>query len=234
PLMPYFASASRACFTQSATVAASFRQGMTTESSTRWSKPLAMLARDSQAGGPYAIDVGERADARAHLVGHRIVEREDHERFATRMKSTDLHRRDVHVVLSEQRPDTAHEAGLVLMLREQQVALDRDVDPEPVDEDDARLALHERPRDLGVADAHGEERGVPRRLGLAALLDHESARTRDRERVHEVHALRAERLEQSPHHGGAQRLGVELEQLAGVRELQLRGPLVEELRHQGA
>src|SRR5437879_474385 len=229
PLMPYFVSASRACFTQSATVAASLRQGMTTESSTRWSKPLAMLARDSETGGPYAIDVGERADARAHLVWHRIVEREDHQRFAARMKSADLHRRDVHVVLSEQRTDAPHEAGFVLMLREQQVPFDRNVDPEPVDEHDARLALHQRPSDLGVADAHGEERGVPRRLGLAALLDHESARTRDRERVHEIHPLCAERLEQSLHDGGTQRFGVELEQLARVRELKLRGPLDEPL-----
>src|SRR5438093_10741659 len=127
PLMAYFASASRACFTQSATVAASLRHGITIESSTRWSKPLAMLARDSQAGGAYAVDVGERADACAHLVGHRIVEREDHQRLAAGMKSAHLHRRDVHVVLAEQRPDAADEAGLVLMLCEEQVALDRDV-----------------------------------------------------------------------------------------------------------
>src|SRR5258706_7608045 len=234
PLMPYVARAPRACVTQSATVAASFRHGMTIDSSRRWSKPLAMLARDPQPGGPYAIDVGERADACADLVGHRIVERQDHQRLAARGKASDLHRRDVPVVLAEQRAGAADEAGLVLMLREEQVALDRHVDPEPVYEHDAWLALHERPRDLGVADAHGEERVVSRGLGLAPFLDHEAARMGDRQRVHEVHALGAERLEQALHHRGAQWLGVELEQLAGVRELQLRGALIEQLRHECA
>src|SRR6267378_3424826 len=100
-----------------------------------------MLAGDSQPGGPYAVDVRERADPRADLVGDRIVERQDHERLAAWMKATDLHRRDVHVVLAEKRPDATDETRLVLMLREQQVTLDRHVDPEPVDENDARLAL---------------------------------------------------------------------------------------------
>src|SRR6185503_18550726 len=105
PLIPYFARASRACFTQSATVAASFRHGMTIDSSRRWSKPVAMLARDPQPGGPHAIDIGERTDACADVVGHRVVEGQDHQRLAARVEASDLHRRDVHVVLAEQRPD---------------------------------------------------------------------------------------------------------------------------------
>src|SRR5688500_12951723 len=230
--MPYRAIASRACVTQSATVAASLRHGMMTESSNRWSKPLAMLARDPQPGGAHAIDVGERADARADLVGHRIVQGQDHERLATGMETSDLHRRDVHVVLAEQRPDAPNEAGFVLVLREKQVALDRNVDPEAVDQHDAGLALHQRPRDLGAPDANGEERGVARRLGVAPLLDHKSPRARDRERVHEIHALGTERLEQTLHDRRTQRLRVELEKLAGVRELELCGALVEQLRHQ--
>src|SRR5688572_4312086 len=232
--MPYRAIASRACVTQSATVAASLRHGMMTESSNRWSKPLAMLARDPQPGGAHAIDVRERADARADLVGHRIVESQDHERLATGMETSDLHRRDIHVVLAKQRPDAANEAGFVLVLREQEVALDRDVDPEAVDQHDAWLALHQRARDLGVTDANGEERRVPRRFGVAPLFDHKSTRTRDRERVHEIHALGAECLEQTLHDRGAQRLRVKLEKLAGVGELELCGALVEQLRHQRA
>src|SRR6185503_19273078 len=232
PLIPYFARASRACFTQSATVAASFRHGMTIDSSRRWSKPVAMLARDPQPGGPHAIDIGERTDACADVVGHRVVEGQDHQRLAARVEASDLHRRDVHVVLAEQRPDAADQARLVLVLGQEQVTLDRNVDPEPVDVHDARLALHERPRDLGVADADREKRVVPRGLCLAPLLDHQATRPRDRERIHEVHTLGAECLEQPLHDGGAQRLGVELEELAGVRDLQLGRTLVEKLRHQ--
>ena len=78
-------------------------------------------------------------------------------------------------MLAEQRSDAADEAGLVLVLRQEQVPLDGDVDPEIVDEHDAGLALHQGPRDLGRPDAHGQERGVTRGLGLAAFLYHQAA-----------------------------------------------------------
>ncbi len=137
-------------------------------------------------------------------------------------------------MLAEERSDTSDEAGFVLMLREQQVTLDRDVDPEPIDQGDARLTLHERPGDLGSADAHGKERGVADGLGVAPFLDGEPAQACDREGVHEIHALRAERLEQALHDGGAQWFGIQLEQLSGVCDLELRGTLVEELCDQSA
>src|SRR5256885_7837095 len=53
----------------------------------------------------------------------------------TRVEPTDLHGRDVDVGAAEQRADAADEPRLVLVLREQQVAVDRHVDPEPVDVD---------------------------------------------------------------------------------------------------
>src|SRR5438093_6413741 len=112
------------------------------------------------------------------------------------------------------------------------MSIDGHVDPEAVNEDDAWLALHERPADRGAADLHAQQRAVTRRLGLAVLADVEPAGARDRERVHEVHALLAERLEQTLHHGRAQWLRVDLEQLTGVVELDAAGPLIEELRRE--
>src|SRR5688572_30098661 len=103
------------------------------------------------------------------------------------------------------------------------MALDGDVDPKAVDQNDSWLALHERARDLRAADANGEKRGVPRSLRVAPLLDHEATRPRDRERVHQIHALGAERLEETLHDRSTERLGVELEKLAGVCKLELRG-----------
>src|SRR6266550_1647185 len=96
---------------------------------------------DPEPCGSDRVDVRERADTRAHLVGDRVVEREDHERFAPRVETPDLHRRDVHVVLAEERPHATDEAGLVLVLRQEEMALHRDIDPEPVDEHDPGVTL---------------------------------------------------------------------------------------------
>src|SRR5207249_2872081 len=187
---------------------------------------------DAELRSPHAIDVVERADLRAHLVGHGVVERQDHQRLAARVKTPYLHRRDVHVVLAEQRADAADEARLVLVFRKEQVTLDRNVDPKAVNEHDPRLALHQRPADRGAADLHREQRPEACRFGLAVFADVEAASASDRERVHEVHALLAERLEQTLHHGRAQWLRVDLEQLTGVVELDAAGPLIEELRRE--
>src|SRR3979411_1799014 len=108
--------------------------------------------RGPEARGAYRVDVGDRADTRAHFVGYGVVEREDHERLATRMESPDLHRRDVHVVLAEEGPNASDEPGLVLMLGEQEMAVHGNVDPEPVDEHDPRVTLHQRAGDLRGAD----------------------------------------------------------------------------------
>ena len=145
------------------------------------------------------------------------------------MQAPDLHRRDIHVVLAEKSANPADETGLVLVLREQEVALDRHVDPEAVDEHDSRVTLHKRSGDLGRSDLHREERRIARRLGLTALGDHEAARPREVESVHEVDPLLAEGLEHAFHSGGAERLRVELEDRAAVRERELRRPVIEEL-----
>src|SRR5947208_12046969 len=58
----------------------------------------------------HRVDVGERADPGAHFVGNRVVDGQDHERLTARMETSDLHRRDVDVVLSEQRPHAPHKA----------------------------------------------------------------------------------------------------------------------------
>src|SRR2546430_13089307 len=120
------------------------------------------------------------------------------------------------------------------MFREEEMPIDGHVDPEAVDEDDARLALHERPADRGAADLHAQERAVTLRLGLAVLADIEAPSARDLQRVHKVHALLAERLEQSLHDSRAQRLGLDLEQLTGVVQLDTARPLVKQLRRERA
>src|SRR2546425_3276162 len=185
------------------------------------------LLRHPQACGPDRVDVRERPYARADLIRHRIVEREDHERLAPRMEPADLHGRDVHVVLAQERTDASDEAGLVLVLREEQMSFDRHVDPEVVDEHDARIALDEGPRDLCGAHAHREQRRVTRRLSLAPLLNHQAARSGEVERIHEVHALLAEGFEEPLDRGRAEWLGVELEDGTSVRERELRWPIVE-------
>src|SRR4029077_13060059 len=171
-------------------------------------------------------------DARANLVRYRVVEREDHERLAPRMEATDLHRRDVHVVLAEQRAHATDETGLVLMLRQKEMAVHGHVDPEAVDEDDPRVALHERSCDLRRSDLHREQRWEPRRLRLATLRDGEAARAREIEGVHEIHTLLAEGLEHTLHSGRPQRFRIELEDPAAVPERELRRPVIEELRRQ--
>src|SRR5438445_12826653 len=103
------------------------------------------------------------------------------------------------------------------------------VDPEVVDEYDSRLAQRESSSDLGRAHAYREQRCKASGLGLAALLDHQATRARKVECVHEIHALLAERFEQSLYRGRAERLRVELEDRARVGERELRGPIVEEL-----
>src|SRR2546430_1090143 len=107
----------------------------------------------------------------------------------------DVHRRDVHIRAAKERADAADEPRLVLVLRQQEMAVDRDIDPEAVDADDARLAADDRPADRRPADRDLEQARVAGLPGLAALDDVEPARFRFRERVHEIHPARLERLE---------------------------------------
>src|SRR5712691_10497181 len=95
--------------------------------------PLGSALGHPEPGRSYRVDVRERADPGAHVIGDRVVEREDHQRLTARMEAADLHRGDVHVVLAEERAHPPDEAGLVLMLCEEQVTFDGHVDPVPID-----------------------------------------------------------------------------------------------------
>src|SRR5438105_15282209 len=143
------------------------------------------------------------------------------------METSDLHRRDVDVVLAEERSHPPDKAGLVLMFCQQEMAVHRYVDPEAVDEYDPRVTLHERAGDLRRADLDREERRVPRRFGLTPPGDDEAARPCEVERVHEIHALLAERLEHALHCRRVKRLRVQLQDGPAVPECELRGPVVE-------
>src|SRR5579883_1752321 len=98
---------------------------------------------------PRGLDrrVGEKTSVEVGL--DRLVERQNHHRFAASLEAAHLHRRDVDVARAEQRADLADDAGLVSVVDKEQVpAVQNDVYPILIDPHEVSFAVDRRAGEL--------------------------------------------------------------------------------------
>src|SRR5579859_5428630 len=91
---------------------------------------------------------GDLAKARQHIVGHAVIDREDHHRVAPRRVAPHLHARDVDVVLAEDGAELADHARTVLVPAHEKAAFGHEIDTKRVDAHGAQLAHQHGAGDL--------------------------------------------------------------------------------------
>src|SRR5258706_9680184 len=132
-----------------------------------------------------------------HVGGNPIIDGENHHRITARRVPTDLHARDVHVVLAEDAANSPHDARAVLVAADQEAALGHEVDPKRVDAHSTRLPHQDGAGYVMTLHPHRDEARVAA-LGAASPLDQlDPPAARDEAGVDRIYSLLRERLQKT-------------------------------------
>src|SRR2546425_2868137 len=196
------------------------------------------VARTSAIGASPELDVPEVRHA-VHLAEpgqdvslDRVVDGQDHHRVPARTIASDLHARDVHVVLAEDGAEPPDHPGPVFVAADQEAAVGHQVDPKRVDPNCARLSHQHGAGDFVPVDAKRDEAPVAAVRRASPLDELHTAAGCDQARVDLVDAVLGERLQHAFDRGGDEQVDVVLGELSLEVELDGADPPAEELRVQ--
>jgi len=168
-----------------------------------------------------------------HVGRDPLVHGQDHHRVAPRGVASHLHARDVHVVLAQDAAHLAHDAGPVLVPADEEAAVGYEVDTKQVDPHDTRLTRQNRPGDVVVGDAYGDEARVTGVCAAAPLDELDAPIARREPRIDGVDPLFGEGLQPSLDRGRREQVDVVVRQLAFEVELDRAHAAAEQLGLQG-